>query len=72
MKIWFDLTNSPHVNFFAGMINDLGNHHDIVVTSRQYNNTIELLELFRITHHTIGKHPGQNKVKKFSRLSIEC
>jgi len=21
MKIWIDLTNSPHVNFFAGMIN---------------------------------------------------
>jgi hypothetical protein len=64
MKIWFDITNSPHVNFFAGMINSLGNEHDVIVTSRQYNNTIELLELFGILHHKIGKHPGKNKAKK--------
>jgi predicted glycosyltransferase len=64
MKIWFDLTNSPQVNFFAGMIKNLSDEHDVIITSRHYNNTIELLELFRIIHHTIGKHPGKNKTKK--------
>ena len=45
MKIWIDLTNSPHVNFFDGMINDLKGNHEVLLTCRPLANTIELLEL---------------------------
>lgn len=64
MKIWIDLTNSPHVNFFAGLINELRKEHDVILTSRHNNNTIELIELFGFSHHVIGKHPGKNKIRK--------
>ncbi|KAF0219935.1 MAG: hypothetical protein FD174_1659 [Geobacteraceae bacterium] len=64
MKIWLDLTNSPHVNFFAGMIRELEKEHELVVTCRPLANTTELLELFGFPHHVIGRHYGQSNVKK--------
>ena len=64
MKIWIDLTNSPHVNFFARMISDLQKEHEILLTSRPLANTIELLELHGFDYHLVGKHYGKNIVKK--------
>jgi predicted glycosyltransferase len=64
MRIWIDLTNSPHVNFFAGMITELRRDHEVVLTSRPLANTIDLLELNGFSYHVIGKHYGQSKVKK--------
>ncbi len=32
MRIWFDLTNSPHVNFFSGLIAELRAEHELLVT----------------------------------------
>ncbi|MFC1712125.1 DUF354 domain-containing protein [Candidatus Poribacteria bacterium] len=64
MKIWIDLSNSPHVNFFAGMINELRKEHDVLLTGRQFANTIGLLELYGFPYHLVGKHYGKNIVKK--------
>lgn len=64
MKIWIDLTNSPHVNFFAGMINDLKKEHNIILTCRALANTIELLEIYGFPYHVVGKHYGSNQIKK--------
>jgi len=64
MKIWIDLTNSPHVNFFAGLINELRREHDFILTCRPLANTIELLELYGFPYHVVGKHYGRNKIKK--------
>jgi predicted glycosyltransferase len=64
MKIWIDLTNSPHVNFFAAMIMELQGDHELVLTSRPLANTIDLLEMNGFSYHIVGKHYGQSKVKK--------
>ena len=64
MKIWIDLTNSPHVNFFAGMIRDLKKDHEMLITCRPLANTIELLELEGFTYDVVGGHYGKNKLKK--------
>ena len=64
MKIWIDLTNSPHVNFFAGMIRKLDQSHEVLLTCRPLANTIELLELHGFNHYVIGKHYGKNILKK--------
>ncbi|MCK5642243.1 MAG: DUF354 domain-containing protein [Gammaproteobacteria bacterium] len=64
MKIWIDLTNSPHVNFFAGMIMDLQKDHDVLLTCRPLANTIELLDIHAPSYHVIGKHYGKSIVKK--------
>ena len=64
MKIWIDLTNSPHVNFFAGMIRELRQTHEIVLTCRSLANTIGLLELHGFSYHVVGRHYGHSTFKK--------
>lgn len=64
MKIWIDLTNSPHVNFFASMIRELEKDHDLLLTCRPLANTTELLELSGLAHHVVGSHYGQSSLKK--------
>ena len=64
MKIWFDLSNSPHINLFASMIRDLQKDHEVTITCRPLANTIELLELHDFDFHVVGKHYGANTYKK--------
>ena len=70
MKIWIDITNSPHVNFFEYLIKDLINKHEIILTCRSLANTIELLNFFKFTYHVIGKHYGRNWLKKGCGFNI--
>ena len=63
MKIWFDLSNSPHINLFYDLIRDLENNgNEIIITCRPLANTIDLLEQKNLKYTVIGKHYG----KKFS------
>jgi predicted glycosyltransferase len=64
MKIWIDLTNSPHVPFFDHMIRELGENHELLLTCRPLANTIELLEISGFPHYIVGKHYGQRTIKK--------
>jgi len=64
MKIWIDLTNSPHVNFFAGMIRDLRKDHQVILTCRPLANTIDLLDLEGFDYNVVGTHYGASKIKK--------
>lgn len=60
MKIWFDLTNSPHVHFFRGMMSELVNEgHDVVITTRDQANTLGLLDLYGFKYQIIGKSYGK-------------
>jgi len=65
MKIWLEISNSPHINLFSGMINDLGRVHEVVVTARPLANTIDLLKLHGIAHTVVGKHYGAGGFAKF-------
>jgi len=65
MKIWIDITNSPHINFFKPFIkkwNDEGN--EIIITTRDLANTIDLIKQNNWNYYEIGGHAGKNKVKK--------
>ena len=65
MRIWFDLSNSPHVNLYCKLIQELqGEGHDIVITCRPLSNTIELLELRSLPYKVVGKHYGANFLMK--------
>lgn len=65
MRIWFDISNSPHVLMFKDLINDLKlQGHDIVITSRPLANTIELLDQNNINHTPVGIHYGKNLFMK--------
>ena len=64
MKIWFDLTNSPHVNFFDNLIRELKTEHELIITCRPLANTIDLLQMYGYKYKIIGGHYGQKKIKK--------
>ena len=65
MKIWFDLSNSPHINMFYDLIKDLESEgHEIIITSRPLANTVELLDQKKLHHTVIGQHYGKNIFKK--------
>ena len=59
MRIWVDLTNSPHVLVMRPVIANLRAHgHEVEVTARDFAQTLGLLERFGIEHVTIGRHRG--------------
>jgi predicted glycosyltransferase len=58
MKIWFDLSNSPHINLFAALINDLLQENEVIITCRPLANTIDLLDLHGFKYNVVGKHYG--------------
>lgn len=65
MRIWIDLTNSPHVNFFAEMIRDLKRRgHDVILTCRPLANTVDLLRSRGFEFHVVGRHYGASPIKK--------
>lgn len=69
MKIWIDITNSPHVIFYYPIIQKMMlKGHKVSITARDYAQTKGLLELFDIEHTMIGGHPGKNKIKKLLYL----
>lgn len=71
MKIWIDLTNSPHVNFFAEMIRELEKKdHEVVLTCRPLANTIDLLDLEGLKYSIVGSHYGARKIKKILGFPI--
>jgi len=59
MRIWVDLTNSPHVLVMRPVIDKLRERgHDVEVTARDFAQTLELCERFGIPHTAIGRHRG--------------
>jgi predicted glycosyltransferase len=64
MKIWFDLSNSPHINLFSNLIRDLSKEHEVVITCRPLANTIDLLELHGFEFTVVGKHYGKKFINK--------
>ena len=70
MKIWFEITNSPHINLFANIIRDLQKEHEVIITCRPLANTTELLELHNFKFDVVGTHYGKNIVKKFLGFHI--
>jgi len=65
MRIWIDITNSPHVPFFRPLIRLLEEDgHDVYVTARAYAQTEQLLELHHIDATVIGEHGGRSRLAK--------
>jgi predicted glycosyltransferase len=64
MKIWFELTNSPHINMFAAMIRELEREHEVIITCRPLANTIDLLDLHGFKYKVVGMHYGGKFVAK--------
>jgi uncharacterized protein len=66
VRVWIDITNSPHVLFFRPLIRLLeSDGHEVEVTAREFAQTLELLELHGIEHRVVGPgHGGGGKPGK--------
>ncbi len=65
MRVWIDLTNSPHVLVMRPVIELLeGDGHDVTVTARDFAQTLGLLRRFEIAHTAIGRHRGERLAAK--------
>ena len=63
--VWIDLDNSPHVPFFAPIINKLREQgYTVKISARKYSQTVALANLFDLDYTAIGKHHGKNKLIK--------
>ena len=71
MRVWIDITNSPHVLFFRPLIRLLEEDgHEVEVTAREYAQTLELLQLHAIRHHVVGpRHGGAGVLGKARSLA---
>jgi len=70
MRVWIDLTNSPHVLVMRPVIERLrADGHDVRVTARDFAQTIELCERFGIVHTAIGHHRGEHLAAKARGLA---
>jgi predicted glycosyltransferase len=59
MRVWVDLTNSPHVLVLRPIVAALrARGHEVQVTARDFAQTLGLLERFGIEHEVIGRHRG--------------
>jgi uncharacterized protein len=60
MRVWIDLTNSPHVLVMRPVIEVLEEDgHEVQVTARDFAQTLGLLERLQIAHTVIGRHRGE-------------
>ena len=65
MRVWVDLTNSPHVLVMRPVIAQLhARGHEVEVTARDFAQTLELCQRFAIQHTAIGRHRGAGLVAK--------
>ncbi len=69
MRIWIDLANSPHVPFFRSLAKEFVRRgHDLVVTARDFAETIQLAEAAGFEPQVIGGHGGGKLSRKAGNL----
>ena len=69
MRIWIDLTNSPHVLVMRPLIEIMrADGHHVDVTARDFAQTLELCERFGIEHTAVGRHRGGRLASKGAGL----
>ncbi len=70
MRVWIDLTNSPHVLVMRPVIEHLqAEGHEVRVTARDFAQTLALCERFGLAHTAIGHHRGGRLSAKATGLA---
>jgi predicted glycosyltransferase len=65
VRVWVDLTNSPHVLVMRPLIALMrADGHEVEVTAREFAQTLELLDRFGIEHAAVGRHRGGRLASK--------
>jgi uncharacterized protein len=70
LRVWIDLTNSPHVLVLRPVIAVLrAEGHEVQVTARDFAQTLALCDRFGIEHTAIGRHRGAGLLDKARGLA---
>ena len=70
MRVWVDITAPAHVLVFRPLLRLLRERGaDVEVTSRDYAQTVQLLELHGIQADVLGRHGGRSRVAKARSLT---
>jgi uncharacterized protein len=65
VRVWVDLTNSPHVLVMRPLIQAMREDgHKVEVTARAFAQTLELCERFGLANTAIGRHRGGRLASK--------
>ena len=64
MTIWIDITNTPHVHVLLPIIRHLEKDYEIIITARDFSETLPLLKAQRIDPIVLGEYKGKSRVKK--------
>lgn len=57
-KIWIEILTPKQVMMFGRLARELEKEHELLITTREYKETNELLELKGISAEVVGKHGG--------------
>jgi predicted glycosyltransferase len=69
VRVWVDLTNSPHVLVMRPLVQLLREDgHDVRVTARDFAQTLGLLRRFEMPHTAVGRHRGERLAAKAGGL----
>jgi predicted glycosyltransferase len=71
MRVWIDVTNSPHVVFFRPLVRLLEERgHEVTITARDFAQTLELLDDAGLAHTVVGPpHAGASRAGKVRAMS---
>ena len=70
MRVWVDLTNSPHVLVLRPVVDRLrAAGHDVSITARDFAQTLELCDRFGLACTPIGHHRGGALAAKAAGLA---
>jgi predicted glycosyltransferase len=70
VRVWIDLTNSPHVLVMRPIVERLrAQGHDVQVTARDFAQTLELCERLGLACTPIGRHRGGRLLAKATGLA---
>jgi predicted glycosyltransferase len=65
VRVWVDLTNSPHVLVMRPVIDAMRRDgHEVEVTARDFAQTLELCDRFGMAHTAVGRHRGGRLASK--------
>ena len=69
MRVWIDISAPAHVLVFRPLLGLLrGDGHDVEVTTRDYAQTLELLDQHGIEATVVGRHGGRSRFGKARSL----
>ncbi len=70
MRVWIDVTNSPHVVFFQPLVELLRDRgHEVTISARAFAQTLELLDDAGLGHTVVGPpHGGASRAAKIRAM----